>query len=116
MTNDEPGNTKHAPLQPHVADKLLDLLSTDDKFRSAFKADPAAALAQVGHPNAEQHAGKASIAEGETFYCMTADQLAPKEEIMQARDELKSYLTSYTDHQVIFCFEAGKITSTLRSK
>ncbi|MGV8940698.1 MAG: NHLP-related RiPP peptide [Lysobacter sp.] len=116
MTANESGDAKHAPLQPHVADKLLDLLSTDDGFRAAFKADPAAALAQIGHPGAGQHAGKTSIAEGETFYCMTADQLAPKEEIMQAREELKSYLTSYTDHQVIFCFEAGKITSTLRSK
>jgi putative modified peptide len=116
MTRNDSGDPGHATLQPHVADKLLDLLSTDDTFRSAFKADPAAALAQVGHPGAEQHAGKASIVEGEAFYCMTADHLAPKEEIMQAREELKSYLTSYTDHQVIFCFEAGKITSTLRSK
>lgn len=116
MTANKSGDTKHATLQPHVADKLLDLLSTDDTFRSAFKADPAAALAQVGHPGAEQHAGKASIAKGETFYCMTAEQLAPKEEIMQARDQLKSYLTAQTDHSVIYCFEAGKIASTLRLK
>ncbi len=116
MSNKKSGDAKHAPLQPHIADKLLDLLSTDDTFRSAFQADPAEALAQVGHPGAEQHAGKASIAEGETFYCMTADQLAPKEEIMQAREELKFFLTSQTNHQVIFCFEAGKITSTLRSR
>lgn len=116
MTANEAGDTKHAPLQPHVADKLLDLLSTDDTFRSAFKADPAAALAQVGHPGAEQYAGKASIGEGETFYCMTADQLAPKEEIMQSREELKSYLTAQTDHSVVHCFEAGKIASTLSLK
>lgn len=116
MTANDSGDTQHARLQPHVADKLLDLLSTDDTFRSAFKADPAAALAQVGHPGAEQHASKASIAEGEMFYCMTADQLAPKEEIKQAREQLKSYLTAQTSHTVIYCFEAGKIASTLRLK
>lgn len=116
MARNDSGDTKHAPLQPHVADKLLDLLSTDDMFRSIFKADPAAALAQVGHPDAERYAGKASIGEGETFYCMTADQLAPKEEIMQAREQLKSYLTAQTSHTVIYCFEAGKIASTLRLK
>jgi len=116
MTNNESGDSRHALLQPHVADKLLDLLSTDDKFRSTFKADPAAALAQIGHSGAERHTGKASITEGETFYCMTAEQPAPKEEIMQAREELKSFLTSQTDHSVVHCFEAGKIASALSLK
>ena len=40
---------KSAPLDPKVADKLLDKLSTDNEFRRLFKKDPAAALAKVGH-------------------------------------------------------------------
>lgn len=116
MTSNESSNTKHEPLTADVADKLLDLLSTDDGFRSVFQSDPAAALAKIGHPSAEQHAGKASIAEGEAFYCMTADRLASKEEIMQAREQLKSFLTAQTDHRVIYCFEAGKVESTLRAR
>lgn len=108
-------NSAHSPLEPAVADRLLELLSTDDEFRSLFQTDPAAALAEIGHSTAAQYAG-AAPAEGDAFYCMTATRLAPKEEISQSREELKSFLTSYTDHRVIFAFESGQITSTLRRK
>ena len=33
-----------APLHPHVVNKLLDLLSTDDDFRDLFQRDAHAAL------------------------------------------------------------------------
>lgn len=116
MTGDKIQGSGHEPLPPHVADKLLDLLSSDDEFRAQFKKDPAAALARIGHPTAEQYVGRESVSEGETFYCMTSDELASKEEIRQSREELKSFLTSNAAHTVIFCFEAGKTSSTLRSK
>ena len=37
-----------APLDPKVAKKLLDLLSTDNDFRRLFKQDAHAALVQAG--------------------------------------------------------------------
>ena len=37
-----------APLDPKVANKLLDLLSTDNDFRRLFKQDAHAALVQAG--------------------------------------------------------------------
>lgn len=116
MESNKPGASEHAPLPPHVVDKLLDLLGSDDAFRSLFQADPAAALAQVGHVDAEKHAGKQRIARGETFYCMTSEKLASKEEILQTREALKDFLTAKTNHQVIHCFEAGRIAATLRSR
>ena len=116
MESNELEGSKHEPLPLHVADRLLELLSSDDEFRTRFKKDPAAALAQVGHPSAEQYAGKEAIAKGEPFYCMTTNELASKEEIQQSREELKSYLTTYSNHTVIYAFESGKTASTLRLK
>lgn len=40
------GKTK---LDPTVASRLLDLLSSDDKFRALFKSDPMGALIEAGH-------------------------------------------------------------------
>ena len=40
---------KAAPLDPKVAGKLLDKLSTDNEFRRLFKKDPKAALIQAGY-------------------------------------------------------------------
>jgi hypothetical protein len=42
---------RSAPLDPQVADRLLDLLSTDDTFRRLFTHDPRQALLQVGFAN-----------------------------------------------------------------
>ncbi|MDX1529440.1 MAG: NHLP-related RiPP peptide [Gammaproteobacteria bacterium] len=116
MDRNKTGDSDHAPLPAHVADRLLDLLSTDDEFRAAFKDNPAAALSTLGYQDAETHAGKKSLVEGEAFYCMTTRELASKEEILEAREELKAHLTAYTNHQVIYCFEAGKISSILRRR
>ena len=113
MTGNE---QRHEPLQPHVADRLLDMLSRDDDFREFFQKNPAAALMQLEDRQLHQAPPTGPIAEGDMFYCMTAETLAPKEEIARAREELKAYLTKYTDHSVVHCFEAGKIASTLRLK
>ena len=36
-------------LSDDTADRLLDLLSTDDDFRAKFQQDPRSALASIGH-------------------------------------------------------------------
>ncbi|MFT3897616.1 MAG: NHLP-related RiPP peptide [Thermomonas sp.] len=72
-------------LDPKVADKLLDKLGTDNEFRRLFKKDPAAALVKVGHPK------DAALA---TAGCCQIESIAPKAQIVKARDELKTMLTS----------------------
>jgi len=101
---------KSAPLDPKVADKLLDLLSTDNAFRRLFKKDPLAALAQVGHQ--ESKAALAAMRKGATPEspaaplaggCLQVTRIAPKEQIVRARAELKEMLTvglSFTPPQL----------------
>jgi putative modified peptide len=72
-------------LDPKVADKLLDKLGTDNDFRRLFKKDPAAALVKVGHPK-----DAAALTGG----CCQIDSIAPKAQIVKARDELKTMLTT----------------------
>ncbi len=81
-----------APLHPHVARRLLDLLSTDDDFRDLFQQDAHAALVQAGY---EPPAGMASTAETSGGACMqlsAPDQLASKEQIARDRAKLESSL------------------------
>jgi putative modified peptide len=89
---------RSAPLDPKVADKLLDLLSTDNAFRRLFKKDPQAALAQVGHPEAKavvagRKKGVAAPALT-TASCCTLQSIAPKATIIKARAELRQMLAS----------------------
>lgn len=99
------GGAKSAPLDPKVADKLLDLLSTDNEFRRLFKKDPQAALAKVGHPEAK--AAVAALRKGPPFTppgppavippvwaCMSVQRITPKADIVKAREALKAYFTS----------------------
>jgi len=72
-------------LDPKVADKLLNKLSTDNDFRRLFKKDPAAALMKVGHPK-----DAAALTGG----CCQIDSIAPKAQILRSRDELKTMLTT----------------------
>jgi putative modified peptide len=72
-------------LDPKVADKLLDKLSTDNDFRRLFKKDPAAALVKAGHPkDAAALTGK----------CCQVQSIAPKAQILKSRDELKTMLAA----------------------
>jgi putative modified peptide len=87
-----------APLDPKVADRLLDLLSTDNAFRRLFKKDPQAALAQVGHPEAK--AALAAQKKGapapaiSAASCCQVQRIASKEAIIRSRDTLRSMLTA----------------------
>ena len=105
MATKKTGGAKSAPLDPKVADKLLDLLSTDNEFRRLFKKDPQAALAKVGHPEAK--AAVAALRKGPPFTppgpppsvppawsCCGVGRIAPKADIIKARAELKLMLTS----------------------
>lgn len=96
---------KSASLEPKVADRLLDLLSTDNDFRRLFKKDPQAALAKVGHPEAKtalaaQRKGPPFPPPGPppqvppVWDCCHVARIAPKNEIIKARESLREYLTS----------------------
>jgi putative modified peptide len=101
------GTKQAAPLDPKVADRLLDLLSTDNEFRRLFKKDPHAALVKVGwKPPSAAKAEPAKAGKGPPFTppgpppmvppvkCMQVDRIAPKEQIIRAREELRAVLTS----------------------
>ena len=75
-----------APLDPQTADRLLDLLSTDDAFRTLFRRDPRQALKQVGFVNDTDLASPRDC----FFEIQT---LASKESIAAARDEIRLMLT-----------------------
>ena len=96
------------PLDSKTADKLLDLLGSDNEFRRLFKKDAAAALAKVGYAPA-----KGTLAQD----FVKIGRIAPKSEITAARTQLKSYLESpFTFAKCDNCFESGKVASTLRRK
>lgn len=76
---------RSAPMDPQVADQLLDLLSTDDTFRKLFANDPRAALAQVGFVNVTDLPSPADC---------KVWPLASKKQIAEARDEIKKMFTA----------------------
>lgn len=109
-----------SPLDPKVADRLLDLLSTDNDFRRLFKKDPQAALVKAGWmPPKAETPGVSKVRKGPpkllppgTCYAVTS--IAPKQEIAAARDRLQAYLTSSLAPTNPHCFEAGRVSRTLK--
>ncbi|MDG2517802.1 NHLP-related RiPP peptide [Lysobacter soli] len=88
-----------APLDPALADRLLDLLSTDDLFRERFQRDHLAALRTIGYesptPGQMTACGEASpVAQTESFRDCKVKQLASKDLIREAREEIKAMLLS----------------------
>ena len=75
------------PLGEKVADRLLDLLSTDDGFRELFVQDAQAAIELAGYV----HSG-ASVAH--PGLCLAVTTLASKEAIRRDREKLKRTLNS----------------------
>jgi putative modified peptide len=67
-----------APMHPDVANRLLDLLSTDDDFRTLFARDARAAIEQVG----------GDAAGGECMQLAEGQALASKEQIAADRQKL----------------------------
>ena len=103
------------PLDSKVADKLLDLLGSDNDFRRLFKKDPAAALAKAGH-RGPPFTPPGPPPTKPPVNCATVKHIAPKAEIVAARQAIKEYLTSSTSLTNPHCFEAGKINASLRRK
>jgi putative modified peptide len=96
-----------APLDPKVADRLLDLLSTDNEFRRLFKKDPQAALVKAGwKPPKAAAPGVAKARKGPPFTppgppktvppgnCLKVSRIAPKEQIIRSRAALHEQLTA----------------------
>jgi putative modified peptide len=82
------------PLTPELVDKLLDKLSSDDKFRSAFEHDPVAAVMELG--------ARQPFTAGR---CLRPKHLASKEEIRKSRAIIRDKLLDKGGHS-IFCLEA----------
>lgn len=96
---------KTAPLDAKIADKLLDLLSTDNEFRRLFKKDPQAALVKAGYKVPK--AALAVVRKGPPFAspgpppvippihgCCRVQRIAPKADVIKARAEIKKMLVS----------------------
>ncbi|HYG07576.1 MAG TPA: NHLP-related RiPP peptide [Stenotrophomonas sp.] len=100
----------YSNLSAEIADRLLDKLATDDAFRAAFRADPAAALGTLGYSRPTEEAA----ATLDPFSACVVQDLASKEAILAAREQLKKALmvgTSYNSPLL----EAGSVaTRTLK--
>ncbi|QDH71367.1 NHLP-related RiPP peptide [Marilutibacter alkalisoli] len=94
--------TRTAPLSPEIADRLLDLLSTDDLFRERFQRDHLAALRSIGYespaPGQMTACGTTAAIELEPFAECKVNELAAKETIAAARAEIKSMLIKGLAH------------------
>lgn len=90
-----------APLNAEDAAALLSLLATDDAFRAAFQADPAAALEQISPAAASAACG-----------CDKPSSLASPEQFVQAREQLLQTLTSESIFSYPFCFIDGQAPAT----
>lgn len=85
-----------APLDAKIADRLLDLLSTDDSFREHFQADALGALRTIGYesplPGRMTACGLVPEAALEPFKDCKAQELASKDAIAAARGEILNML------------------------
>ena len=80
-----------ADLTPAQVDALLDKLSTDDAYRTLFVTDLKAAFAQLpGSPPVPPNLPPRC--------CLLPKQLAPKEKIAEAKQDIASKLTGQSSH------------------
>ncbi|MFJ4906416.1 NHLP-related RiPP peptide [Streptomyces sp. NPDC093249] len=102
------GNEKlHLPAD--VVDRLLDLLSTDDRFRRLFARNRHAALVEAGCALSEERLRAAS-----PFSCLAVDRLASKEVIAGAREELRAHLLADAAYNNPHALESGATHAVLR--
>jgi len=79
-----------------VAERLLDKLSSDQKFRKLFQENPRAALRLLGHETPESEIG---VRGSDPVMCLTgAAGLASMDDIKAARDRLQAQLSSSVFH------------------
>lgn len=84
---------KAATLDPKVAGKLLDKLGTDNEFRRLFKKDPKAALIQAGYKLAKGDAAAAAELD-RVSGCLGVQSIAPKADVLRARNALQALFTA----------------------
>ena len=77
-------------LGEQVADRLLDLLSTDDEFRALFVRDTKAAMEFAGYVHEDETAAHPAL-------CYVVTNLASKEDIVRERRKLRRALNSIQD-------------------
>ncbi|KRG40458.1 hypothetical protein ARC20_01575 [Stenotrophomonas panacihumi] len=80
-------------LEAATANKLIELLSSNDKFRDLFSSDPLAAMVELGlqpDDGLKQFVGT----------CCAKITLADKETIVSAKEALQSMLTRGMDQSV----------------
>lgn len=85
-------------LEPAVANKLLDLLSTDDAFRALFVKDTKSALELAGYNHYDARLPNPSIC----FWPKPGEELASKDRIAAARQKLISTITNVQKQEVSF--------------
>lgn len=84
--------TAPAPLDPKVAKKVLNLLSTDNDFRRLFKQDAHAALLKAGWKPAAGAESTAAVSGGQCLQLKAGDSIAPKAKIVRERAKLEQSL------------------------
>jgi putative modified peptide len=84
------GPKQTAPIDAAIAERLLELLSSDDAFREQFQADPIAALQSIGYGSADMAVKSTSRDLADPFSACSVVQLASKEQILEAKAELKA--------------------------
>jgi len=84
-----------APLDPKVARKLLDLLSTDNEFRRLFKKDAHAALLKAGYkpPTAPHGAATTMASAGACLQMAGSGRIATKSQVIRDRQKLEQVLS-----------------------
>lgn len=102
---------KSEALSPKVADRLLELLSTDNEFRRLIKKDPQAAFLQAGYKPSKELAEwlKKCPPKGPLpphvplppWMCCDIDRIAPKAAVIAARSELRQMFTGGSSMQPI---------------
>ena len=75
-------------LDPKVAKKLLDKLSTDNEFRRLFKKDAHAALVKAGWKPSAGTESTAAASGGQCLQLKTTDSIAPKAKIIRERAKM----------------------------
>lgn len=100
MAENDGSASPHDPIPLAVADRLLDLLSSEDDFRALFASNREAALIKAGLD--PRVAG--TVAKGD---CMGVHKLASKEEFAAARAIIIRHLCGTEPQQHIHNFDAG---------
>ena len=96
------GNTPHLPFPAAAAAQLLELLSTDDAYRSLFASDKAAALKQLGLTD---DFIVQALDGGES--CLSFNTLASKQDIAGAKAALTENPCGKDTYRPVFCLDAS---------